>query len=184
LISSAKGSGNCPNFNCQLAIQSDVWHLICAASRHVWQHDCVMATETVPQSRLARRVFEQDAQPHTQHPADSIARNNSLSSLQDNRHLSWARLLLSEILTCYLRMKFLRERTSQHRSHDLPLLCRKCAAAGDRVCYTAVDHYTLHMQRIQSACPWIGWAEYVLVADAWKVALDTACCSCGTGRIQ
>src|SRR4051812_18398225 len=100
---------------------------------------------TVPQSMQQRLEFELDApQSMPRFEASNCERN--FASKEGRKRWELARLLLSEICTCYLRIKFLRERTSRSRFHTLDLCCQSCRAVG--FCCAVLDHYMLHMQAL------------------------------------
>jgi|SRR5882672_1711957 len=94
----------------------------------------------------------------------------------------WARVILWEMRSFLQRIRFARERFSAPRHALLDFLCQTCGAGGDRYCYTNVSRYMLHIAKLRSACPWIGWADMLLFDQTWSVALDEACCSLDNAR--
>jgi hypothetical protein len=89
----------------------------------------------------------------------------------------WVGVFLWEMRSFLQRMRFARERFSTPKCTGMGLLCQTCSAAGNRFCYKNVDRYMLHIEELESLCPWIGWADRVLSADTWCAALDKACCT-------
>jgi hypothetical protein len=94
----------------------------------------------------------------------------------------WARVFLWEARSFVQLIRFARKRVSAPRHTVLPFLCQTCAAAGNRFCYSNVGRYMLHIEELESLCPWIGWADRALLADTWAVALDKACCTLGSAK--
>lgn len=108
--------------------------------------------------------------------------NSAFGVPLDPNEWSWLRVSLWEIRSFYQRMRFARERHSAPRHIDLDLLCQTCAAAGDRYCYENVSRCMLHIEKLRSAYPWIGWADMALFVQTWSEALDTACCNLDSAK--
>jgi hypothetical protein len=94
----------------------------------------------------------------------------------------WVRVFLWEVRSFVQRIRFARERFSAPRCGVMDFLCQSCAAGGDRYCYKNVSRYMLHIAKLRSAYPWIGWADMLLFDQTWSVALDEACCSLDNAR--
>ena len=110
------------------------------------------------------------------------ARNPGPEALLGPSAPSVVQVFLWEIRSLVQRMRFARERLSAPRQIDLDLLCQQCAVSGDRYCYENVSRCSVHIEKLRSACPWIGWADMALLVQTWSAALDRACCKLDSAK--
>lgn len=105
-----------------------------------------------------------------------------IGSLAAPNAMVWVRILLWEVRSFVQRIRFARERLSAPRYIAMDFVCQSCGAEGFRICYTNVERYMRHIEELRSICPWLGWADFYLLAETWSTALDKACCTTDNAR--
>jgi hypothetical protein len=114
--------------------------------------------------------------------SDAVAIDSRFEAPPDPTAVPWGRVLLLETRSFCQRIRFARERLAQREHNGLDLVCQTCAAGGSLWCYENVARCMQYMQALRRTCPWVGWAEMALIAETWRRALDTACCSLDSAR--